>query len=233
MAASNPSFEKLPTELRQQILAETDLVGDKNAASSEKALITSEEYFKVSSQFEEDARQVFFSSNRLVLESSEPSFTQSYFDDLSHEDLQRIRLLDFQFTIIQPDRWTDAKQKQWEELVEFVAKNMNIPHLSLSLDLGQAHSVFVDRQVEEQQLDWMREIHEKLVQPLKANPVFKQLKQFHLFWACSHADETRLEKEVKGQEYDSVKDGKVPYQKRDPDQPHNANSGVENELGQL
>ena len=59
-----------------------------------------------------------------------------------------------------------------------------------------------------------------IVTPLKENKQFTSLRSFHVFLPCFHHFETEAEKSVKGSDYDSAKDGKIPFTKRNPYFPH-------------
>ncbi|MCJ1394125.1 Endonuclease III-like protein 1 [Xylographa bjoerkii] len=195
-----------------------------NASFSESCVcfIFPTSFFRVSHQFAREAREVFFSENRFIF-TGQPDRTLSLLRGQPMEMLHHIRKIDFQLSaadVINWQRIDDTGFRAWRNLMGFLAENLKISNLFLSLDAGQAYDSYQHLSSSDDHRNHIRYFYQAVIAPLQADKRFRQLRNFHVFWALFHEDEAEAERAVKGPDYDSIREGKIPYNKRNPNFPH-------------
>ena len=179
-------------------------------------------FFRVSRQFATEAREIFFSQNRFIF-TGPPDGTLSFLRRQPADMLRLIREIDFQMStsnIIDWPRPDDGGLRAWRTVVPFLADNLNIANLALSIDTGPAHDTYRDLFDLDARRNEIRAFHHAVIEPLHEDTRFRQLRSFRVFWALFNEDEADAERAVKGPDYDSVREGKIPYSQRNPNFPH-------------
>ncbi|MCJ1294641.1 Endonuclease III-like protein 1 [Xylographa carneopallida] len=179
-------------------------------------------FFRVSHQFATEAREVFFSQNRFIF-TGPPDGTLSFLRSQSPAMLALIRKIDFQMSTSNVINWPrpdDGGLRAWRTVVPFLAENLNLANLALSIDTGPAHDTYRNLFDLDAHRTDIRDFHHAVIEPLRDDKRFRRLRSFHVFWALFNEDEAEAERAVKGPDYDSARDGKIPYGKRNPNFPH-------------
>ncbi|MCJ1385415.1 Endonuclease III-like protein 1 [Xylographa soralifera] len=179
-------------------------------------------FFRVSHRFATEAREVFFSQNRFIF-TGPPDGTLSFLRSQPPDMLHLIRKIDFQMSTSNVINWPrpdDGGLRAWRIVVPFLAENLNLSNLSLSIDTGPAHDTYRNLFELDARRNDIRDFHQAVIEPLQEDKRFRQLRSFHVFWALFNEDETDAERAVKGPDYDSAREGKIPYSKRNPNFPH-------------
>ena len=242
---SSSSASGLPAEVRLQILSNTTLVQRDKSDGSKTGLHVNEgtisypqhhsinmhgadclcpepptKFFSLGPTLREEATETMLSQNRLVFSGS----PRKSLDFLRGQGglVRCIREVDFMFLPDEIRNWTEGEAKgswdgPWRELVEYIAANLTLSNLTLSLDAGPGFIVYQEQYQTEETMDYVLEAYKMIVAPLKGLGG-KGLKGFYAFFAAFHAYETEAEKEVMGEGY--VAKDKVPSTKRNPLYPH-------------
>ena len=234
----------LPREVRQQILADTDLVShtsDSDSipgihikdgeitypveheinwhdASSCNCRLLPTDLLRLGPTLDEDARFILLSQNRLVFRGSPArslAFLRAQGSLATH-----IRALDFQFLPQEIEEWNKPGtpwKGEWADLVSFIAANLLLEKLILSLDAGPGYPIYEEQTAREEDLAHVLDAYKAIVEPVRILGE-RGLKGFCVFWACFHEHETEAEREVMGQQY--VAKDKIPSDQRQPFYPH-------------
>ena len=196
-----------------------------NASFSESCVcfIFPSSFFRVSHQFATEAREVFFAQNRFIF-TGQPDKTLSFLRTQSAEMLRHIRRIDFQLSAANAASWPrvdDGGLRAWRKMVTFLAENLNISNLSLSIDAGPAYDTYRHgRDIHDTTTTHVRAFYQDIIKPFQGDKRFRQLRRFHVFWALSNEHEAEAERAVKGPDYDSARQGKIPWHRRNPNFPH-------------
>ncbi|MCJ1434257.1 Endonuclease III-like protein 1 [Xylographa pallens] len=179
-------------------------------------------FFRVSHQFATEAREVFFSHNRFIF-TGPPDGTLSFLRGQPAAMLRLIRQIDFQMSTSNVVNWPrpdDGGLRAWRAVVPFLADNLHLANLALAIDTGPAHDTYRNLFDLDARRNDIRDFHHAVIEPLRADPRFRHLRSFHVFWALFNDDEADAERAVKGPDYDSAREGKIPYSRRNPNFPH-------------
>ncbi|MCJ1394858.1 hypothetical protein MMC18_007738 [Xylographa bjoerkii] len=176
--------------------------------------------FTVSQQVSLEAHEVFFSENRFILFGL-PTWKLAFLQCHPLDMLQRIRRLDLFFTATEITCWTRdvnlSIRREWEQLIEFIAHNLNLSNLTLSIDAGAVYDSYQECGLSRLEFENYVEVCRAFAKPL---PQLKGLARFQVFLACAFDLESEIEKEVMGEHYVSTACGKVTYTMRDHRNPH-------------
>ncbi|KAL9113986.1 MAG: hypothetical protein Q9187_007542, partial [Circinaria calcarea] len=234
----------LPREVSQQILAKTDLVshssdGDSipgihikdgeitypvehdinwHDASSCNCRPLPTNLLRLGPTLDDDARFTLLSQNRLVLRGS-PARSLAFLR-AQGSLVRHIRALDFQFMPQEIEAWTKPGtpwKAEWADLINFIAANLQLENLILSLDAGPGYTIYEEQNAREEDLAHVLNAYRAMVEPMRILGE-RGLKGFFVYWACFHAYEAEAEKEVMGQHY--VAKDKIPSNERQPFYPH-------------
>ncbi|MCJ1398827.1 Endonuclease III-like protein 1 [Xylographa trunciseda] len=176
-------------------------------------------FFRVSRQFAMEAREVFLSQNRFIF-TGNPYRTILFFQNQPAEMLHYIRKIDFQLSISDVLNWPrpdNGGLHAWRTIVTFIAEHLNIPNLFLCLDAGQGYQLYNPGNDDS---DHARNFCHAVIAPLREDLRFRHLRRFHVFWARFNQDEAEAERAVKGPDYDSAREGKLPPHIRNAFFPH-------------
>ena len=238
-------FLRLPKELRLKVLEYSDLVDSRFGSLFQQCLvfndgklkilprhaddelhtgrssckdcphILSSSLLRVCKELHDEAYEVMFTNNLIVLESG-MSANLEYLQSLPPKLCNRIRHLDIRFVeeldfADEPDVWccNFADIPAFDRLIEYIAANLVLPRLDLTLDLldiYQRHEYFSAAQASLKLRSFQR--------LAKTLPKLRETKTFHVFLPLHFAYEKAMEQTAKGRDYDSSKDGKVPIQDR-------------------
>ncbi|MCJ1288174.1 Endonuclease III-like protein 1 [Xylographa opegraphella] len=179
-------------------------------------------FFRVSRQFATEAREVFFSQNRFIFTGT-PDGTLAFLQRQPSAMLPLIRQIDFQISPSNVLNWSrpdDGGLLAWRTLVPFLAAYLHLANLALAIDTGHADDTSRRLLDLDARSEGARAFHRAVIAPLQADTRFRQLRSFHAYWALCHDDEADAERAVKGPAYDSVREGKIPYDRRNPNFPH-------------
>ena len=234
----------VPREVRQQILADTDLVSHASGGDSIPGIHIKDgeitypvehdinwhdasscncrplpiNLFRPGPTLDDDARFILLSQDRLVLRGSPArslAFLRAQGSLVNH-----IRALDFQFMPQEIEDWTkpDTPWKaEWADLVSFIAANLQLENLILSLDAGPGYTIYEEQNAREEHLAHVFDAYRAIVEPMRSLGE-RGLKRFCVFWACFHEYEAEAEREVMGQHY--VAKDKILSDERQPFYPH-------------
>ncbi|KAL9118803.1 MAG: hypothetical protein Q9187_004641, partial [Circinaria calcarea] len=149
--------------------------------------------------WDDDARFILLSRNRLVLRGS---------------PTQSLAFLRAQGSLTKPGKPWKA---EWADLINFIAMNLQLENLILSLDAGPGYTIYEEQNAREEDLAHVLNAYRAIVEPMR---ILRErgLKGFFVYWACFHAYEAEAEKEVMGQHY--VAKDKIPSDERQPFYPH-------------
>ena len=170
-----------------------------------------------SNPLSEDAREVMLRENRLVF--SGPPRKSLEWLKAQGQSVKEVRRMDCQFASSEVREWSQLRG-EWEELIEFVVDNLDVPELEFSLDAGGAFETYQEQRLEESDLEYVREAYEAIVRTVVERLGGRKMKKFEVFWACFFGMEKEAERMVMGEEYDAEKEGKVPASRRNPWFPH-------------
>lgn len=179
--------------------------------------------FHVSKQFSRLARQIFFAENRFIFRGHPATITW-VFNHTKAEVLGLLRTVDFHIEV--PSRFREPQLvpwlASWSQLVHCAMDRLNVSNLSLSIDAGMSYMRYKSRGISEHTLSHIHRFYFALLGPFRAYHWLRRLRQFFVFLMCFHDLEVRMEKMVKGQNYDSALEGKIPHTRRNPQLPHGA-----------
>ena len=190
-------------------------------------------FLSVSHEFAKDAREVLFRNNRFIF-SGHPTKTLSFLKRQPTEVLWLIQAIDFHFAFEDPGLWKADRtaESSWRELLVFLSQSLNISNLWLTIDTGSAFETYRAWMLSNESARDVLQFYYSLIDPIEEIATFKGLRRFHVFLALFWSYETDAEKAVKGPDYDSAKDGKIPRTRRNPYYPHGVpDPSMEWELG--
>ena len=164
--------------------------------------------------FHAEAMEVMLSKNRLVFEPQKPKQILKYLESLG-EDVQWIRRLDVQFTLVDHKRmrlrtheWnktSGAQMQNWNTVAAFIRDNLRLDRLELAIDQCLDQEImYAHRTLWEL---WNNgpnpaKVFSKMVKPFTDWGPKKGLKSFQIFLtACVHEEE-RAEKVVMGKNHE-------------------------------
>ncbi|MCJ1383163.1 hypothetical protein MMC17_006276 [Xylographa soralifera] len=176
--------------------------------------------FTVSRQVSLEAHKVLFSENRFILHG-DPALKLAFLQCHSLDMLQCIHKLDLYFSATDINSWAHgidhSIRRRWEQLIEFIRRNLNLSNLTLSVDAGAVYDSILDPRLPRFDFENYITVWRTFAKPLLQ---LKGLAEFHVFLACAFGLETQFEREVMDERYASVTHGKVAYKMRDHDNPH-------------
>ena len=159
--------------------------------------------------------EVAFSQNRLMFSGSLTKildFLTTHVDGISH-----IRHLELKLGGDMIELWHSCdmpSRREWEDLILFIRRNLNLPILTLSVSAGSNYSTYEpERRPEEEDEDPRLNAYKSVIAPLRGLGVKGGLAGFYAFWPCYHGYEAEAEKEVMGPEYEPM--NKVPRSRGD------------------
>jgi len=159
-----------------------------------------------------EAAYSYFSHNRFIVGHMSFKETLEFFCSLSPLAVRSIRSLDLNIFDWQLRYWHNGKfmePNQCYALAEFIAENLDLPRLHLSL-----LSSFMPGP--EYDFEWVREVQWALVEPMR---LLRGLKRFHVYQSMFSEDEAEMERSVMGENYDATEDGKLVGRPRNGDFP--------------
>ena len=175
--------------------------------------------FRVCRQLSAEASEVFFAQNRFILHSN-PEGCLHFLRSQGHDRLRRIRLLELCFEgddLWSLGRFLDAAQLEWEQLITFVSENFTLSNLFLTLRIEVNENAVLNPWTQGYRPELTTDQHALLYEILSRS--LSRLRGAYRFFAILgwfHQYETRLERHVMGDDYDSSKHGKLAYSDRDP-----------------
>ena len=171
----------------------------------------------VSKDMSADATEIFFSRNLFIFSGDFAANTFFMQHRWEHNITAKsyIRMLDLEISLEQ--RWymqdpNSSTANDWATLVANVASLLYLPKLWLSIDARGSLSDLVHLD----DCDWRTTL------PALFGPLYKHLsgqrrpEKFHVFLRWDTEEEGKVEKAIMGREYDSVAEGKLMPQERQP-----------------
>ena len=179
---------------------------------------------RVNKQLYYEAREIFLGYNRIILMDGHVKNLE-FLKKLSSKERMLIRRLDLYFNddidfADEPDVWccVISNPQYWEALIDFIANNLNLSQLQLSIDLGTMYMDLCDNPYYDQiNAAFSHRAMLRLAKPLAK---LHHIKRLHVFLPWHTPLETVMEQMAKGKEYDSINDGKVPANVRHDTTPH-------------
>ena len=89
-------------------------------------------------------------------------------------------------------------------------------NLNLSIDAGGAYDEWVSTPTYKEELLWVLDSYDAIVQPLHE---LAGLKNIHIYWPAFHDLEAKAERQIMGNYYDSYRHGKSKLVERHPFNP--------------
>ena len=175
--------------------------------------------FRVNRQLYHEALEILYPNNRFRF-SGDLTVTHNVLRQFPIQALPLLRKLDIQFDITHVTQWNHPLSlfpKQWQTLLQFLALNLDLPNLWLSIIIGKCDDEYMLDDESGLPSSIVIASHNAI---LKAVQQLKGLgKLFVFFHELCHMEEA-AEKEVMGEGYDSGKEGKLPPHARSFTSPH-------------
>ena len=168
-----------------------------------------------------EAHEILLSKNRIVLDGK-PSESLAFLTRLPGDAVTHIRAIDICFSKQFIDDWISGSpaSQEWKELATFITTKLQVEEVDLVLDAGIAFEIYQEQRYTEDIMGDVKDAYGAIVDVLVTALNGKKPKSFMVFWAAFHDSEKVAEKKVMGDDYDSVKLGKVPSTRRNPYFPH-------------
>ena len=230
------SFTRLPTEIRQKILAYTNLVPDYTdpiQCTEHGILIRNgrilrpigscydHALFLVNKMLYEDSIYVFFSRNRFLLCADTSAANLAFLQKLSDKAMYAMRMIDVQLLGPSADRFAQGdseEQRDFKAVVALVAAKCNFLVLHFALDSGWMNYDCYSLETRNWgELEWFLTTYRRLASAMKP---LKGIRHFEVFLSYRREEEEFMEKEVMGDDYDALAGGKIHWTKRCPFDPH-------------
>ena len=158
------------------------------------------ELLLVSKQMKQDAELVFFFENCFDL-NQDPSQTSDLLSRWSSRNLMAIRRVRFIFTQQQIIDWKAQIRAQWQSLMTFIGKNLNLGNLCIMVNTEAIFDLCMERDNEEE----LRFVYNAYCEIAEEMATLRGLHDLHLEFTWFRGLEPLLEKRVMGEDYDSSK----------------------------
>ena len=174
--------------------------------------------FRVCRQLSAEAREVFFAQNRFILDSS-PGGCLQFLRTQRQDSLSRIRLLELSFELgdlAELAMLSNQAQLEWEQLIAFISDNFTLSNLFLTLRSQRYEDDLPFSWKYGDRPDWTTDELAVFYETL--SKLLSRLRGAYRFFAVlgwAHQFETRLERHVMGDDYDSAKHGKLAHGDRE------------------
>ena len=209
------SFTSCPEEIQGQILSYVLTVPPKPlgrvqglAIDDGVAKMYEPGIFRVNHRIRQLAKEISLTHNRVVV-VGDPEKNLKWFEAQPEELLHKIRQLDL---LITGRQYCDMDLfNGWEQLVSILQKKLMLENLELSIDGCLYYESLVE---DEEEFEYLKPVYEFIMKPFGAS--FAGSKSFFVYWPLWRSLEAKAEQHVKGEAYDSIKRGKIPYKERDP-----------------
>lgn len=183
------------------------------------------ELFLVNRAMHADAKEIFFSRNRFILQGDFAA-SQRWLCNLPTMVARHLRMIDLELSFQQlydMHRPNSTAVRDWENLIACIASLLLLPRLWLSVDAGNfSHLMEHMNNDGDHDFAWLHTSYANLFEPLYQHLGGARPRKFHMFLCRWVHYESTVEKIVMGLDYDSGLEGKIPARTRNDRYPHSA-----------
>ena len=179
--------------------------------------------FLVSKLVHAESKEVFFSRNRFIL-GGDFEASRLWLSGLSPVVAGHLRMIDLKISLEQFYKMSQPQSsiaRDWEDLVAAIASHLPLDKVWLSVDVG---NIGIDLEMLNNDGDydyaWLHTSYAKIFDPLYQHLAKRKPRKFHVLLCWFLRYESRAEKQLMGSDYNSLAEGKIPWERRNERYPH-------------
>lgn len=181
------------------------------------------DFFLVSKLVHAESKEIFFSCNRFILKGDFEA-SRVWLSGLDPAVAAHVRAIDLKISLGQLynlKKTQSSAARDWERLIACLVSRLPLDKIWLSIDVG---NIWMDLEMlnNDGNYDyaWLHTSYAKIFNPLYQHLAGRNPRKFHvlLCWFLRH--ESMAEKRLMGSDYDSLAEGKIPWERRNEEYPH-------------
>lgn len=170
-----------------------------------------------------ESKEIFFSCNRFIL-NGDFKASRRWLSALPLTEARHLRTLDLEISLEQlydMSKPHSSIAQDWEDLVACVTSVLSMETTWLSIDTGD---IYMELEMLDHNNDhdytWLNTSYTRLFDPLYQHCAAQKPRKFHVFLCWWLRYELMAEKRLMGPDYDSSREGKIPWERRQRRYPH-------------